>query len=73
MTIQYRLVEREGTDTLHRWPATEMCNLDDTDRDKALEITQDQAWQIVGSGSVVACKHCFPLPNELAQEIEDAG
>ena len=73
MTVQYRLVERAGTDTLHRWPATESCNLDDTERDRSLEISQAEAWKLVGGGSVVACRHCFPLPQEIAEEIESAG
>jgi hypothetical protein len=59
----YRTVTRDGTDTVHRWPATESCNLDDTDND--LEISEDEAWQLITGGSADACQHCFPLPSEL--------
>lgn len=56
----FRLVQRDGTDTLHRWPAHEADNLDDTARDTALEITEAQAWELVGSDTVHACVRCFP-------------
>jgi len=56
----FRLVQRSGEDTLHRWPAHEVCNLDDSERDSALEISEAQAWELVGKGTVHACQHCFP-------------
>lgn len=63
---EYRLVQRDGEDTLHRWPATERCNLDDTDRDTALELDVDAAMLLItGSDPTVhACHYCFPLEGE---------
>lgn len=60
----FRLVQREGEDTLHRWPATEQCNLDDTERDTALEISEEQAFELITGKTVHACKHCFPLSTD---------
>jgi len=60
----YRLVQRAGVDTLHKWPATERCNLDDTERDTGLDVSETQAWELVGNGTVLACQHCFP-PEQL--------
>jgi len=66
LMANFRLVQREGVDTLHRWPATERCNLDDTDRDTALDIDADRAMELVtGSDpTVYACHHCFPLESD---------
>lgn len=61
MTTTFRLVARDGTDTLHRWPAMESCNLDDSERDTSLEISLQQAAELIEGGTVDACKHCRPL------------
>jgi hypothetical protein len=63
-TNEYRIVTREGADTLHRWPATESCNLDDTEADR--QITEEDGWLMVTGGTAAACRHCFPLPEEVA-------
>lgn len=60
MKADFRLLERDGIDTLHRWPANEADNLDDTDRDRALPISEDQAKELIRSGSVLPCRRCFP-------------
>ena len=57
----YRLVQRAGTDTLHRWPSFEQCNLDSSDRDHSLDITLQEAAKLIEGGTVDACKHCRPL------------
>jgi hypothetical protein len=61
--MTFRIVTREGTDTIHGPHPTERCNLDDTERDDP--IGQDDAWLVIKSGSAEACRYCFPLPSEL--------
>lgn len=61
---EFRLVKRAGTDTLHRWPAFEADNLDDTDRDTALEISEKEAFELIEHGTVIACSRCFPLDTD---------
>lgn len=58
---RFRLVPQDGEDVLHRSPATEKCNLDDSRRDYDLTITRQQAAELVEGGTVRACKHCRPL------------
>lgn len=57
--MKFRLVKREGVDTLHRYPAFEDCNLDNTDAD--VEVTEDEGWDAVTGGTAQACENCFPL------------
>jgi hypothetical protein len=40
-------------------PATEQCNLDDTEND--VRIGLDAGWDAVIGGKAKACEHCFPL------------
>ena len=49
---------------LHRWPAQESCNLDDSERDTALDISLQEAAALIEGGTVDACKHCRPLADE---------
>jgi hypothetical protein len=56
---EFQMVTRAGVDTLHRWPATEQCNLDDTEND--VRIGLDAGWDAVIGGKAKACEHCFPL------------
>ena len=63
--MKYRLVRREGVDTLHGHPIEE-CNLDDSENDVELEMTRDEAEAIVQGGSAHACGHCKPLEQEDA-------
>jgi hypothetical protein len=64
----FRLVQRDGEDTLHRWPALEQCNLDDTERDTALDIGPEEAAKLIEGGTVHACKHCRPLDADDASD-----
>ena len=64
--MKYRLVQRKGTDTLHRWPALEQCNLDDTDQDVAYPVTLKEAAGLIEGGTVEACKHCRPLDPDVS-------
>lgn len=61
---KFRLVPQDGEDVLHTWPATERCNLDDSRRDYDLEVTLQEAAQLVEGGTVRACKHCRPLASD---------
>jgi hypothetical protein len=54
----FRLVERDGEDVLHRWPAYEECNLDDSAVD--YRVSEEAADYLVAHGTVRRCKHCFP-------------
>lgn len=58
MAAEYRLVERDGEDVLHRWPAHEECNLDDSASD--YRVSAETADYLVAHGTVRRCKHCFP-------------
>jgi len=65
--MSYRLVRRDGVDTLHRWPALEQCNLDDTDRDEALKVSSEDAAKLIVGGSADPCGHCQPLEPDVRQ------
>lgn len=59
--MKYRLIQRDGIDTLHRSPAYEACNTDDASDPKTLEISEEEALLLVQGGAVDACHHCEPL------------
>ena len=57
--MEYRLsVKKAGDrdDTLHKWPATEQCNLDDSQKDGP--VTPEVAQELANAG-VRLCGHCF--------------
>lgn len=57
----FRLVQRDGIDTLHRSPAHESCNTDDASDPTTLEISEEEAILLLQGGTVDACHHCEPL------------
>ena len=59
----FRLVERDGIDTLHRAPPLEACNTDDATKILGLKLNMAEAHRIAApkSGSALSCEHCKPL------------
>jgi hypothetical protein len=55
---EYRLVVRDGISTIHKWPAFEECNLDDTEADIAVD--ESTGAHLIDKGEAVYCEHCFP-------------
>lgn len=55
---EYRLVVREGLSTLHKHPAGEACNLDDSDSD--ISVDEFTAAAVIEKGDAVRCQHCWP-------------
>lgn len=55
---KYRLTARGKVSTLHRDPATERCNLDETDRDEAVD--EMTAGRLLDAGDAAPCAYCFP-------------
>lgn len=56
--ISHKDLSTEADDVLHRDPATEQCNLDDTQNDKAVDDLT--AVSLTARGMVGLCGHCFP-------------
>jgi hypothetical protein len=61
--MKFRLVQRDGVDTLHRNPSFEECQVDDADKVVALTLSMEEANRIAdeATGSAHACLHCRPL------------
>jgi hypothetical protein len=61
--VSFRLVQREGVDTLHRDPSYESCQVDDATSVLALKLSMAEAHRIADpkTGSAQPCKHCQPL------------
>ena len=59
----FRLVQRNGIDTLHRDPPGEACNTDDATSVLALKLNMAEAYRIANpqTGSAKPCLHCRPL------------
>ena len=59
----FRLVQRAGTDTLHRDPSYEKCQVDDATSVLALKLNMAEAYRIASpqTGSAKPCLHCRPL------------
>jgi hypothetical protein len=55
----YRLTVREGVSTVHRWPAFEECNLDDTEAD--ISVDTSTAAHLIDKGEARPCEHCRPM------------
>jgi hypothetical protein len=55
---EYALVVREGISTVHKLPAFEECNLDDTDADIKVDVSTGA--HLVDKGEARFCEHCFP-------------
>lgn len=55
--VEYRMVVREGVSTIHRYPAFEACNLDDTDAEIAVD--ESTGSHLVDKGEARFCEHCF--------------
>lgn len=53
---RYVITKKDGKDTLHRNP-TEVCNLDDSQRD--MPIDEFAAEAMLLRGDVRPCKHCL--------------
>lgn len=54
--MSFRLVEKEGEPAvLHRDPAREECNLDDTDRDRLVSVEELDELDV----DTRRCRHCF--------------
>jgi hypothetical protein len=49
----------DGKHVLHRFPAYEQCNLDDTD--KLVYLDQGEVNEMAGTGKARRCEICFPL------------
>lgn len=62
---EYRLVVREGVSTLHRWPAFEECNLDDTEAEVSVDVSTGA--HLIDIGDARWCEHCRPQ-TEVAEE-----
>ena len=58
---RYRLVPKDGIDTLHRDPG-EACNLDDTEAERAVDESTALAMKL--GGYVRLCGHCYPPEQE---------
>jgi len=59
----FRLVQRDGIDTLHRDPSFEACNTDDATSVLALKLSLAEAYRIAApkTGTALPCQHCRPL------------
>lgn len=56
---EYRLVVRKGgISTIHNDPATEQCNLDDTQAD--IKVGDATAAELLTKSEAALCGHCFP-------------
>lgn len=56
----YRLVVKAGQDTLHHDPATESCNLDDSEIDERISDA-DADFLLATDRPPRVCIHCFPV------------
>lgn len=55
---EYQLVVRSGVSTIHKHPASEECNLDDTDAEIGVDVSTGA--HLVDTGEARFCEHCFP-------------
>ena len=53
------VIHDSGPHTLHRFPAFETCNLDDTD--KLVYLDDRELNEMADTGKARRCEHCFPL------------
>jgi hypothetical protein len=61
---RFRLVQRDGVDTLHRSPSFEECQVDDAANVVTVEFSLAHAAHLVEDGLTFACRHCRPLDLE---------
>jgi len=61
--LDYIINWNDGTDTIHRNPGFEECNLDDAV--ERAHVDAKTARAMVSSGHAKVCQHCKPLADEV--------
>jgi len=56
--LSQKLLSSEADDVLHRDPAFERCNLDDSQHDE--QIDDETAAALASMSNAKLCRHCFP-------------
>ena len=69
-TPLFRLVLREGVDTVHGEYSHEECNLDDAT--KRAVVDEATARALVESGQAHICQHCRPMDPQTLNTRSDA-